>query len=333
MRKGLIVRPLYAQAMIAISLCGAALLGGCEDQPLSLTYDRPAEYQIPQSVKRIAIAEFGAASADDRKYGDIAADQLASQLDEFAKQYGRFELVDRKRLAAILEERDMQLAIGDSGTAAQVGKLANVEAMIYGTVTTSARDEQASKMSIDFASRSPKTVHYTKRYCMASVNFTMDDVRTGKTLASVTVTREYDSDQGGDDAKKIAKTLGFGGDDQPPADQILNRLIADCVTQFVQKVSPHSVSLSVKMEKGKTKIVATGNKLARAGDLDEAAECYRRGLSAKPDDDGAMFNLGLVCEARGDLTAAEEWYSKAFAMKDNEKYILARKRVRMENGQ
>lgn len=313
-----------------VSLCGLMLLTGCEDKPLSLRYDRPAEYEIPEAVKRIAIAEFGGPSDEDKKFGNIAADQLASQLDAYGKQFGRFELVDRKRLAAILEERDMQMAISDSNEAAKVGKLANVEAMIYGTVTTSWRDEPATKMSIDFATRQPKTVHYTKRYCMASVNFTMDDVRTGKTLAAVTLTQEFDSDK--DSGGGFIKKMGFGGDSLPPPDQIINRLIQDCVTQFVQKVSPHSVSIEVSLQKGKSDIVKTGNKLAMAGDFAEAAECYERALTVKADDDGAMFNLGVACEARGDMEGAEKWYSKAFAVKDNEKYIMARKRVRMENG-
>ena len=317
---------------LLLCLCAIACLlwlGGCEDKPISLRYDRPAAYEIPASVKRIAVAEFGGTSAEDKKYGNIAADQVASLLDEFNKKYNRYQLVDRKRLRAILDERDMQMAISDSASAAEVGKLADVEGMIYGSVNVAHRDEQASRTSFDISSRMPKTIHYTKRYCMASVNFTLDDISTGKTLTTVTATREYDSDKdskGG--ASSLTKAMGFSSDNLPPPEQVLNRLIGECVEEFVQKISPHTIEVSVKMEKGKSKVVETGNKLARAGEYAEAMELYRQAVEAKGDDDGAMFDLGLMCEATRDFTQAEQWYSKAFALKDNEKYSTARARVR-----
>ena len=76
-------------------------------------------------------------------------------------------------------------------------------------------------------------------------------------------------------------------------------LIAECVGRFVAKISPHSVTVTEKMEMGASKIVETGNKLARAGDYPEALECYKRALRDHPNDDGALFNAGMVCEAMG----------------------------------
>jgi len=327
--KGFVVTGFNRISLAMTGLFCLALLAGCEDKPIQITYDRPAEYQIPQTIRRLAVAEFGGQSAQDKKFGNIAADHLASDLDAYNKQYHRYELVDRKRLQAILEERDIQLAVSDTTSAAEAGKLANAEAIIYGSVTTSTRDEQASRMSIDFRSGNPKRVFYTKRYALASVNFTMDDLATGKTLTSVTLTEEYDSDSD-EKSKKISKALGFSSDDLPPPDQILTHLIAACVEQFVQKISPHSVTVVEKMEKGKSKIVETGNKLARTGAYDEALQCYRRALEARDDDDGAMFNMGLIYEAKGQFAEADQRYSKAFAIKANEKYILARQRVRRE---
>ncbi len=316
---------------VLLMIPSLAVLSGCEDKPISIGYDRPPEYQIPTSVRRIAIAEFGGRSEEDKKFGDIAADQLASELDAYNKKYERYELVDRKRLRAILDEQDMQLAISDTASAAQVGKLARVEAMIYGSVSVSTRDERASRTTIDFRSRRPKKVYYTKRYCMASVNFTMDDVQTSKTLATVTLTREYDSDK--DEKASIAKSLGFSSDNLPPPDRILGHLISECVRQFVQKISPHTVTISEKMERGKSKIVQRGNKLARAGEYADALKCYLQAIEARPDDDGAMFNAALMYEAMAKFEKAEEYYSKAFAIKDKEKYIIARKRVRVESAQ
>jgi len=315
--------------LILSLLAGVGVLDGCEDKPITISYDSAPEYRIPAPIRKIAVAEFGGRTSEDRKFGNIAADHLASALDAYNKKYDRYELVDRKRLRGILDERDLQLAISDTATAAEAGKIAKVDAMIYGSVSVSSRDEQASTIGFDISSQRPKKVYYTKRYCMVSVNFTMDDIRTAETLASVTLTEEYDSDKD-KKSKRIGKALGFSGDELPPVDQVYTRLIQDCVDAFIVKISPHTVTHTVKMERGKTKIVGRGNKLARAGDYVEALECYMRGLEIDEGDDGAAFNAGLMHEAKGDLEKAREFYTKAFELKDKEKYLTARNRVRRE---
>jgi tetratricopeptide (TPR) repeat protein len=252
---------------------------------------------------------------------------LASKLDALNKRYERFQLVDRKRLGEILAERDMQLAVADNTQAVQAGKLADVQAIIYGTVHVVSKDEQASRSRFDFASKRNVTEYYTKRYCSATVTFTMDDVRTSKTLVTLSLMREYDSDKNKD---PFLSSLGTGGNNVSPSHQVITDRIEQCVQEFIQKISPHSVEIVVKMEKGKSKAIGTGNRLARTGDYEESLEWYRRGLAEKPDDDGAMFNTGLVYEAQGNLKEAEQWYSKAFSLKDKEKYLQARTRVRQE---
>jgi tetratricopeptide (TPR) repeat protein len=306
---------------------------GCgEDRPVELRYDRPAVYEIPASVKKLAIAEFGGKSEKDLRWGDIASDKLADALEQANRTFERYQLVDRKRLKAIMDERDLQISIADSASAGKAGKLANVDAMIYGNVNVMTRDEHATRQVYDFASKTTKTVPYIKRYCMVAVNFTMDDIQTSKTLTTVSVTREYDSenDKNKSGTGMFLSAMGMGGDKLPPVDQKINSLVEECVTEFLQRISPHTVVVSERLQKGKSKIVDTGNKLALAKEYAEALDCYLQGIEAKPDDHGAMFDAGLMYEAMGKLDKAEELYTKAFKLKDNEKYIFARKRVRTE---
>jgi tetratricopeptide (TPR) repeat protein len=310
-----------------------ALVAGCgAGKTIELRYDRPPAYEISQSVRKLAVAEFGGQSLADRRWGDIASDQLASDLDAYNRKFQRYELVDRKRLKGIMDERDLQLAISDTASATKAGKIANVDAIIYGSVRVNTRDEHATKMVPDFAHPgSFKTVPYTKRYCMASVNFTMDDINTSKTLAAVTATREYDSDKDTQPgAAGLAKKLGFGGGSLPPADQVVNRLIQECVQEFLSKVSPHEQVVRERLAKGKSDAVDTGNKLAEASDYKGALEVYLQAIKEKPDDHGAMFNAGLMCEAAGDLKQAQDYYDRAFRLKPEEQYIRARQRVRTE---
>jgi tetratricopeptide (TPR) repeat protein len=308
-----------------------ALLAGCGPQEaVQLRYDRPAEYEIGPTIKTIGIAEFGGATAADKKWGDIASDRLAADLDECNRKYNRYQLVDRKRLKAILDEQDLQSAFSDSSQAIQAGKIANVDAMIYGTVNVIARDEPGTRTTFDPLSRSMKQVNYTKRYVMAAVNFTIDSVQTGRTLTTVATSREYDSEKAGsgNGAAALTKMMGVGGGSLPPSDQLMSNLIDQCVDEFVAKMSPHQVVVTERLGNGKSKVVKTANKLAMAGDYAEALEIYQVAIQAHPDDHQAMFNAGVVCEATGQFAESEGYYDRAFKTDPKEHYVMARKRVR-----
>jgi tetratricopeptide (TPR) repeat protein len=321
-------------AVIAAAVAAAGIgLGGCGgEKTIELRYERPAEYQIPADVRRVGIARFGGQSAEDRKWGDIASDRLAAALEVYNRKYGRYQLVERKRLKAILDEKDLQLAISDSASAVQAGKIAKVDAMIYGTAAVTTRDERLTRSTFDPLRRSMRTVPYTRRYCLAALNFTMDDINTGKTLATVSVSREFDSetDKEKSAGASMAKMMGFGGDKLPPADQVVSGLIEQCVQAFLHKISPHEVVVTETLRGGKTKAVKTGNKLAAAGDYAEALACYQQAMAARGDDHEAVFNAGVMYEVTGRFEQAEACYDRAFKMEPKEQYVFARKRVRLE---
>jgi len=331
---------MYRSCLFALSV-GVLLtaMAGCgEKDKVELRYDRPAQYDIPANIRTLGIAEFGGKTTADRKWGDIASDRLAAQLDTYNNKYHRYQLVDRKRLKAVLDEQDLQSAFSDSSQAVQAGKIAKVDAMIYGSATVTTRDEQATRTSFNPLSKSPKEVKYTRRYVMTAINFTIDDVATGKTLASVATTREYDSDQqkdkdsGSGGLSGITKMVGIGGSSSAePADQVASRLIDECVQEFLAKVSPHEVVVTEPLGKGKTEAVKTGNKLAMAKDYAEALEAYNAAIGAKPDDYDAIFNSGVMYEALGKLGEAEKCYDAAFKLKPTTQYVKARQRVRQES--
>ncbi|MFA6133590.1 MAG: CsgG/HfaB family protein [Phycisphaerae bacterium] len=325
------MRPLI---VLGLGLSVAALAGcGEGDKPVQLQYDRPAAYEIPASIRKLAIAEFGGQTDEDRRWGDIASDKLADSLEQANRTYDRYQLVDRKRLKAIMDERDLQLAISDTSTAGKVGKLANVDAMIYGSLHVVTRDEHATKQVPDLINRTTKTVPYTKRYCMVAVNFTMDDIQTSKTLTTVSVTREFDSEKDGKKGggiEKMTSMIGMGGDKLPAADQVVNGLIEKCVFEFISRISPHKVVIDEPLQKGKSKLVTTGNTLAKEGEYAEALDLYLQAIEAKPDDAGACFNAGLMYEVTGKFGKAEEYYTRAFKLKQDARCIQARRRVRAE---
>jgi len=329
--KELALRRISALAVVGgLLICWLPMLGCGGGQTIQLRYDRQPEYDIPTTIRRLGIAEFGGRTSQDKQWGDIASDRLAAALDAYNRKFNRYELVDRKRLRAILDEQDLQLAMTDAASVGRVGKIANVHAMIYGNVKVTTRDQRATRMGFDPLRRTTKTIHYTRRYCLAVVNFTMDDITTGKTLAAVPATRDYDSEKDKKASKSISKALGFGGSQAPPADQVVSHLIDECVADFLSKISPHEVVVTEKLQRGASEVVRTGNKLAAAGEYAEALECYQSAIELNGADHGALFNAGLMHEALGKLTEAERFYDRACGIKPKENYIFARKRVRSE---
>jgi tetratricopeptide (TPR) repeat protein len=330
---------MYRSCLIALSV-GVLLTvtAGCQTtDKVELRYDRPAQYDVPANIRAVGIAEFGGKTLADRKWGDIASDRLAGQLDTYNNKYHRYQLVDRKRLKAVLDEQDLQSAFSDSSQAVKAGKIAKVDGMIYGSATVIVRDEQATRTSFNPLTKSSKEVTYIRRYVMTAINFTFDDVATGKTLASVPTTRDYDSDKqkdkdsGSGGLAGITKMVGIGGSNSAePAEKVALRLIDECVQEFLAKIGPHEVVVTEPLGKGKDEAVRTGNKLAMAKEYAEALEAYDAAIRAHGDDHEAIFNSGVMYEALGKLDKAEEMYDRAFKLKPQKQYVQARKRVRQE---
>lgn len=329
-------RAWLASVLASVTL---SVLAGCSSAPVAtFRYDCPAKYNIEPSIRMVGIAEFVGRTSDEKRWGDVASDRLAAQLDEYNKKFQRYQLVDRKRLKAILDEQDLQSAFSDSSQAVQAGKLAHVDAMIFGTVSITTKDEQATRMVFDPLSRQTKPMPYVKRYVRAAVNFTLDNVQTSKTIATVSTLREYDSEKGRPNEKKglgdvMSNVTGIGGSKLPATDEVLARLIDECVEEFLSKVSPHEVTVCEPLRKCKSPAASTANTLAAAGEYKDALEAYETAMTQVPGDHEAVFNAGVCCEALGKLDQATTYYDKAFKLQPDPQYVQARKRVRQQGGE
>ncbi len=304
---------------------GAGILVGCKDKgkDITISYDRMPKYTISDNVKKVAIVQFGAKSGTEEKWGEIASDCLASVMDEYDKKFHRFTLVDRKRLKAIMEERDFQMSVADTDQAVEFGKIAMVDAMIYGTVYIDQVERiETHEVSGPYGVKIPVKSEY--RASTAAVTFAMADVQTTKTICSVTITRKYDSKSMSKEEKKLYKNV------EKNLAGITQMLIDQCVREFVSKISPHEVEVQVQLEAGKTKQIKDGNNFAAEREYKDAITMYESGLAEASNDDGAMFNIGVCYEAMGQLTDAEMWYDKAIRIRPEPEYIRARKRVRVE---
>ena len=281
-----------------------ALLAGCgEGRRIEIIYRRPAECPIGEDVRKIAVDGFGGQTERDRRWGRVVSDKLVSALTE------------------------AKLFVGPVAAIASP-TTAGAHAVIYGGVQVDSRETQGSR-TIASPWGPARIVGYVHRTGSATVSFTMGNPFTGRTLTSVTITKEYDSRRQAKSAVATAAT-GDGGDDLPSETEVLDGLIGECVAGFVACLSPHEVRFEVVLEKGDRKIVGRANRLAAAGDLEGALAIYVRALANGRDDDAAAFNAGVMNEKLGRLKAAARLYDHAFGIEGKRKYALAGRRVRDE---
>ena len=320
-------------AFAALALVSLFLTGCLGSGPeVSFTVERPAAVQIPDRIRSLAVGEF---KADHRnaKWGEAASHKFGSLFDSNNRKYGRYKLVSLRDLKGILDLRTLRSALSDPGSAREIGRLAKVDAVIYGNVTVTSRDERIQKRSFDPFTQSMRSRSVTRRYASVSLTMRMVDAKSAASLLQTSANRDYDSERkksGGSSA--VSDLLGIGSSNPAPGDEVVNELLSECVAEVVGHLTRHTETVTVELEKGKSKAAKTGNALAEAGDWADALEAYQRGLQDEPNDHGTTFNAGVMCEALGRYPEAEQYYTRAFQMDADAKYVKARGRVRRRLG-
>jgi hypothetical protein len=114
--------------LVLIALLSAAAGIGCDKK---ITITRVPTFYT-QELTSIAVAPFRNQTAYGGA-GDIMADKVAAGLIA----NGTYHVVNRNDLKAVLDEKDLQMALSnDPGAAGQLSKLTNVQAILTGTVAT-----------------------------------------------------------------------------------------------------------------------------------------------------------------------------------------------------
>lgn len=136
--------------------CSALLLTGLFNAlpgwaPASAGEVRLAQSQ-PQGRMRVAVLDFEYASTgnDSWWYGNPnAAKGISDLLTNRLVQSGRYTVIERSRIDAILQEQNLATAGRiDASTAAEVGRVLGADAVIIGSVTRFNLDEEGNSVSI-----------------------------------------------------------------------------------------------------------------------------------------------------------------------------------------
>ena len=119
----------HTQRATLMGCLSLVLLVGCANQPRDFVLDA----QRCGQVHRVAVLPFSDGPGTD---GVNSGNSMAGFVLDRLIQGNRLEVVERSRLKAIMAELDLQAAdLVDPRTAAKVGKLAGVDAVVTGSVS------------------------------------------------------------------------------------------------------------------------------------------------------------------------------------------------------
>jgi len=297
---------------------------------------KPAEIDL-HGYTRVAVLNF------DGTGGREVRDWLESAVSN-ARLEGKsyFKVVNRSQIQKILGEQ----AFGgtgaiDAGTAAKMGKILGVEAVITGSVNGFETSESTGivQRREPIARTKPRRYRYfnvrvadRKAYVSFTVNFI--DSSTAEVMAGESLDGEETSHAEGSGA--VTKL--------EPKAKLLKLAANKVINVFIRKISPHYVDQKVDLkdrsdessimsfrappeQKALDKCIKRGGMFAKASQWDKSIQEWEKCLKIKSDSAAVYYNLGVAYESKGNLNKAIENYQKAQELKADELYIMAKSRM------
>lgn len=197
------------------------------------------------SKPRVAVLEFGNKALEGHwsRAGEAAQDMLITEL----VKSGRFTVVDRERLDAIMREKNLSLSGDiDPRTAVQAGKLLGVEYIIFGNVTEFG--EETAKAAVGWGIG----VDVKRKKFVSALDARLVSTTTGEILWADKARKEESN------VKVFVMGTGGGVDDR----RMFDKVLLPCVEELAGKLK------NVPLETSKTVVGRVAGKIARVqGDV------------------------------------------------------------------
>ena len=322
--------------LIIISVFIGMVIISCGAPKTKISVLRPSEVDMSRH-RNIAIADFNG----PENSGPIVAANLAAAV--FRSRY--FNIMERSRINEILSEQSLGLTGAvDLESAAELGKVLGVDAIIFGEVGAYRVDDESGAEKVKkrvwtgeyekdkdgniiyektlFGKVKKKKYKeefvdepYTIRSGTVQISFRVVDVETAQLLAVRTGSRDY--------SKKATGTYNISR--LKPKDAILSSLTDQVIAGFVPVIAPYEVIVTKKLEKGSDR-VKRGTKLVQAGLPEKALPIFEQEAVTNPSAK-SFYNLGVCYEILGRYDDAEQQYDRAVSMKPKDLYMTALKGI------
>ncbi len=210
-------------------------LFSCGTKGVMMMVMRPAEINL-KGYDKIAVTQVVNKKGRVDNHSENIAEEITSRL----VSSGRFDVVDRQHLKAVIEEQSLALTgMLNETSAPEIGKLLGVSALIFGRVQ---HDKYTEKTFSDKPHKDKKGKTHVKkhRHGKYSVNLSLKliDVETAKILLVKNL-----------NVQKTARTSAI---DKTPAKIEKNPLFKQCVATigatFIKMVAPYQIRVKASFE-------------------------------------------------------------------------------------
>lgn len=193
-----------------------------------------------QGKARVAVLEFGnkAAHGGWGRVGEAAQDMFITDL----VKSGKFSVIDRERLDAIMREKNLSLSGDvDPRTAIQAGKLLGVEYLLFGNITEFGETENKAKVGWGIA------VDVKKKKFVSALDCRLVSTTTGEIVWADTGKKEESN------VKVFVFGSGGGVDDERMFDKVLRPVVDELAEKLAQ----------VQLETSKSVVGRVAGKIAK----------------------------------------------------------------------
>ncbi|HEY6909835.1 MAG TPA: CsgG/HfaB family protein [Myxococcales bacterium] len=270
---------------------------------------RPAEVNMT-GYQTVAVGEMN--GIGQRPMGDTLEEALVGS--------NRFTVVDREHVSSVMRELKLSASdLADPRSAAKLGKVITAEALIFGDVHSTYREEPDEDRFKDEKGK-PHALYTLRGEAYVRATFRIVDVSTGRLIVAKTYEEKRDDTNRATDKRPQAI-------DRLSLENAARRAVVD---RFMKSIVPHQEFMFANFQKDSDiPQLEGGIGWAERGDWKKAQETFnaaaqeaeknvklKAGQVAK-----CYWNLGLSYEYAGDYDKAEAMVNKAWTL-SNQKEML-----------
>jgi tetratricopeptide (TPR) repeat protein len=238
---------------------------------------------------------------------------MGDALEEALVGSNRFTVVDREHISSVMRELKLSSTdLADPASAARLGKVVTAEALIFGDVQSSYREEPDEDRYKDDKGK-PHAIYMLRGEAYVRATFKIVDVSTGRLIVAKTYEEKRDDVNRATDKRPQAI-------DRLSLENAARRAVVD---RFMKSIVPHQEFMFANFQKDSdVPQLEGGIGWAERGDWKKAQDAFNaaaqdaeRNVKLKAGQVAKCYwNLGLSYEYAGDYDKAEGMVNKAYAL-------------------
>lgn len=312
---------------LALSVCLVAVgmtgCGGSKKTTATVNFSmttKPKE-PLPEQYMRIAvynadvIAEAGSDSFDEKKWREMAADFVQSELQRAADQHNiPIKLVDREHMKASLGEKDMAAAgMTDSGDAVATATSAGATAILTSKITIKIDKQSKTEYKQGHSFRGigfgggEKTEE--SRNITVSCQFQLKDAGTNEIIYGYTGRPRQQHEGGKGGMFKKSKTEV----EMTPRDEVIGGIIEKELAVFMSKFVPVKFESETMVEPSGHESSKAGVRCLTAEDWEQALTNFKAAIAEDAGDHESLYGAGVASEKLNQYEEARRYYKQALS--------------------